>query len=96
MKPWLALLLALPVQAADVAGVNFPESRDVVGKTLVLNGAGVREYGMFGIDVYAAALYLPFDGYALLRHPGWPALIVFTLNLLVVWVLARDLAKRRR
>ena len=44
----------------------------------------------------AAALYLPFDGYALLRHPGWPALIVFTLNLLVVWVLARDLAKRRR
>ena len=43
----------------------------------------------------AAALYLPFDGYALLHHPGWPALIVFVINLLVVGVLARDLAKRR-
>ena len=44
-----------------------------------------------------AALYLPFDGYALFHHPGWPrALVVFALNLLVVWVLARDLAKRRR
>jgi len=44
----------------------------------------------------AAALYLPFDGYALYRHPGALALVVFVLNLLVVWVLARDLAKRRR
>ena len=44
----------------------------------------------------AAALYLPFDGYALLHHPGWPALIVFVINLLVVGVLARDLAKRRQ
>jgi uncharacterized membrane protein (DUF2068 family) len=44
----------------------------------------------------SAALYLPFDGYALLHHRNWPALIVFGINLLVVWVLARDLAKRRR
>lgn len=44
----------------------------------------------------AAALYLPFDAYALLRHPGWPAAAVVAVNLLIVWVLARDLVVRRR
>ena len=43
-----------------------------------------------------AALYLPFDGYALYQHRGGLSLIVFAINLLVVWVLARDLARRRR
>lgn len=43
-----------------------------------------------------AALYLPFDGYALFQHRGALSLIVFAINLLVVWVLARDLATRRR
>lgn len=44
----------------------------------------------------AAALYLPFDVYALARHPGWLSLVVVAVNLLVVWVLARDLVARRR
>lgn len=43
----------------------------------------------------AAALYLPFDVYALLRHPGALSAVVVAINLLVVWVLGRDLAKRR-
>ena len=43
----------------------------------------------------AAALYLPLDLYALARHPGWPALAVLAINLLVVWVLARDIRRRR-
>ena len=43
-----------------------------------------------------AALYLPFDGYALVQHRGLLSLAVFAINLLVVWVLARDLASRRR
>lgn len=43
----------------------------------------------------AAAIYLPFDGYALLRHPGWPAVSVLVINLVVVYVLARDLFRRR-
>ncbi len=43
----------------------------------------------------AAALYLPLDLYALLRHPGWPAMTVLAVNLLVVWVLARDILRRR-
>lgn len=43
----------------------------------------------------AAALYLPFDVYALFRHPGWLAVAVVAVNLLIVWVLARDLVVRR-
>ena len=43
----------------------------------------------------AAAIYLPFDLYALARHPGWIAVAVLAINLLIVWVLARDLRKRR-
>ena len=42
-----------------------------------------------------AAAYLPFDVFALARHPGWISLAVVAINLVVVWVLARDLIKRR-
>lgn len=41
------------------------------------------------------ALYLPFDIYALARHPGWLSLLVVAINLAVLWVLARDLMIRR-
>jgi uncharacterized membrane protein (DUF2068 family) len=44
----------------------------------------------------AAALYLPFDIYALLTHRHWLEAVVVAINLLVVWVLARDLMVRRR
>jgi len=43
-----------------------------------------------------AAAYLPFDLYALATHPGWIAVAVVAINIIVVWVLARDLLKRRR
>lgn len=43
-----------------------------------------------------AAAYLPFDVYALVRHPGWLSASVVALNLLVVAVLGRDLVVRRR
>ena len=43
----------------------------------------------------AASIYLPFDIYALVRHPGWVSVAVLGINVLVVWVLARDLFKRR-
>lgn len=42
------------------------------------------------------ALYLPFDVYALAKHPGWLSLVVVAVNLAVLWVLARDLVIRRR
>ncbi|HEY0332909.1 MAG TPA: DUF2127 domain-containing protein [Stenotrophomonas sp.] len=42
-----------------------------------------------------AALYLPFDVFAILRHPGWASWSVLIVNLLVVAVLTRDLVRRR-
>ena len=42
-----------------------------------------------------AALYLPFDLYAIARHPSWPSWTVLAINLLVVAVLGRDLFRRR-
>ena len=47
------------------------------------------------VGCVAAASYLPFDLWALARHPGWAASAVLGINLVVVWVLARDIAKRR-
>ena len=44
----------------------------------------------------SAAIYLPADGYAIVRHPGWPSAALLLVNLLVVWILARDLIQRRR
>ncbi|MEG0194517.1 MAG: DUF2127 domain-containing protein [Stenotrophomonas sp.] len=43
-----------------------------------------------------ASIYLPFDIYAIVRHPGWASWAVLAINLIVVYVLARDLRKRRR
>jgi uncharacterized membrane protein (DUF2068 family) len=43
-----------------------------------------------------AALYLPFDVWAFARHRHWMEAVVVAVNLLVVWVLARDLFKRKR
>ena len=42
-----------------------------------------------------ASIYLPFDIYAIVRHPGWASWMVLAINLIVVYVLARDLRKRR-
>ncbi len=42
----------------------------------------------------AATLYLPFCSYAILRYPGWPTFAVLSLNIVIVWVLVRDVRKR--
>lgn len=53
-----ALLFAASATAATtVEGVQFPDSVTVGNRTLILNGAGLRE--KFWVDVYAGALYLP-------------------------------------
>ena len=52
-----ALVAATGGQAAEVAGVRLPDSIDVAGQRLVLNGAGLRTRMFF--KVYVAALYLP-------------------------------------
>jgi hypothetical protein len=50
------LALAAPAAAREVAGVEFPDTVDVGGQPLRLNGAGLRSKLMF--KVYAGGLYL--------------------------------------
>ncbi len=52
------LLAALPASALDVAGVKVPETFALDGKTLVLNGAGLRTKTFLKVKVYVAALYV--------------------------------------
>ena len=52
----LAMALIGVAHAADVSGVKVDDTTTVAGKTLVLNGAGMRK--KFVINVYVAALYL--------------------------------------
>jgi Chalcone isomerase-like len=59
-----ALLLCLgaarPAAAAaqECDGVSFPEHIQAGGRTLTLNGLGLRKATIFGIKVYVGALYL--------------------------------------
>jgi hypothetical protein len=55
----LALLLAaVPAAAIEVAGVKVPDTIQVDGKTLVLNGAGLRTKSFLKVKVYVAGLYV--------------------------------------
>jgi hypothetical protein len=53
----LALLLAVPALGLVLAGKEVPDSVEVGGTRLVLNGAGIRT--RFFFKVYVGALYLP-------------------------------------
>ncbi len=52
-----AIVFSVPAMAGSLAGVTLPDSVDVNGKNLVLNGMGLRKKAIF--KVYVAALYLP-------------------------------------
>jgi hypothetical protein len=57
----LAALLsfaAANAPAADVAGMKLPDQVNVQGKSLKLNGTGLRQATILKINVYAAGLYL--------------------------------------
>ncbi len=49
-------MMGLSAQAMEVEGVDIPETVQVDGKVLLLNGAGVRS--KFFFDIYIGALYL--------------------------------------
>lgn len=53
----LASLLLPTADAGELAGVTMPDTATVAGKSLTLNGMGLRE--KFFIDVYVGGLYLP-------------------------------------
>jgi hypothetical protein len=56
----IVALLPLAAGALEVAGVTFPATVEAGGKTLTLNGAGVRTRFLF--KVYAIGLYLEQPG----------------------------------
>ena len=51
------VLWVLSAWGGTLAGVTVPDSIDLGGQSLVLNGMGLRE--AFFIDIYVGALYLP-------------------------------------
>ena len=62
---WRTLILAtviVPVwfaaRSAELDGVQLPDTLQVDGKTLHLNGYGLRTYSILGIHIYVASLYL--------------------------------------
>ncbi|HEY0184290.1 MAG TPA: chalcone isomerase family protein [Rhodopila sp.] len=55
----VACSLASGAAAATLEGVTVPDTYTVDGRTLVLNGSGVRTLTIFKIRAYVAALYLP-------------------------------------
>lgn len=50
--------LAVSALAGTKAGVTMPDTVEVAGKQLTLNGMGLREATRFKVDVYVAGLYL--------------------------------------
>lgn len=52
------LLWLAPAGAAELNGVVMPDTREVGGRPLVLNGIGTRLYSFLRIPVYVAGLYL--------------------------------------
>jgi hypothetical protein len=81
----LALAVATPALAKKVGGVEFPDSIEVAGQKLALNGAGVRK--RFVISVYAGGLYLAERS----SDPG--AVVAADLPKRVRMVFLRDVRK---
>jgi Chalcone isomerase-like len=52
------LAIAPSVLARELAGVKMAERSEVAGKSLVLNGMGVRKATFLNVKVYVAGLYL--------------------------------------
>jgi hypothetical protein len=66
-----------------VGGVNVPETIKVEGQELHLNGAGLRQVPILGIEIYVAALYLErpsHDPAAILDDPGHKAVVLFFMH----------------
>ncbi len=69
--------------AASIAGVEVPESYQVDGHSLVLNGYGLRTLTFLRIKIYVAALYLPrkaYDPQAIMASAGPTVVVVHYLH----------------
>lgn len=102
----LALLHLDPAHGSPawLAHALNPDAVHLAAAVAVLYGAMrlVEAWGLWRARAWAcwlglsAALYLPFDVYAFVLHRHWLEAVAVAINLLVVWVLARDLSRRRR
>ena len=54
----LIIIAPCVAHAATLGGVQVPTTLQVDGKTLHLNGYGLRNYSILGIHIYVARLYL--------------------------------------
>jgi hypothetical protein len=66
-------------RAAELDGVQLPDTIEAGGRTLRLNGFGRRTYSILGIHIYIASLYLEqpsTDAAAIIRSPETKLLIV--------------------
>jgi chalcone isomerase-like protein len=54
----IAVLSVKPARAKDCKGVSFPDSLQLDGRALTLNGLGLRQATMLKVNVYVAALYV--------------------------------------
>ncbi len=90
--------------AAKLAHALNPNAVHLAAAVAVLYGVVrlAEAWGLWRAKAWAswlglsAALYLPFDVYAYALHRHWLEALAVAINLLVVWVLARDLLKRCR
>jgi len=79
LLPLFALLVSIPSLAGEKGGVTLPDHVTVAGKSLVLNGMGVREATIIKIDLYVAGLYLENksqDGRSILASKGPKRLVL--------------------
>lgn len=62
VREWILATAAITslsaAQAAELDGVVMPDVRVADGRTMQLNGIGLRTYSLLGIPVYVAGLYL--------------------------------------
>ncbi|WP_269790276.1 DUF2127 domain-containing protein [Stenotrophomonas sp. Iso1] len=90
---------------SSLLGMITPDTVHLGAAVLVAYGLlrTLEAWGLWRAKAWAswlgcisAALYLPLDIYAIVKHPGWASWLLLAVNVLVVWVLARDIGKRRK
>jgi hypothetical protein len=80
----LVSALTAMARAAELDGVVMPDTQDVAGHHLVLNGLGLRTYSILRVHIYVAGLYLE-------RRSADPNVILSSSQLkLLRFVFVRD------
>ncbi len=80
------LLFALSItsgHAATISGIVVPETYNVNGQTLRLNGAGLRTLTIFQVSIYVAALYVlqpSHDAETIQAEPGAKVIVLHFLH----------------